>query len=70
MGESIHGQYKGNGKISVELDRDDLRIITYCLCKQEQAILADEEAKDKYNKYTVDKLTTLAHIFDHLANCM
>ena len=70
MGESIHGQYKGNGKISVELDRDDLRIITYCLCKQEQAISADEEAKYKNSKYAIDKLTTLAHIFEHLSNCM
>ncbi len=70
MGESIQGEYKGNGKISVELDKDDLQIITYCLCKQEQAISADEEAKDKYNKYTTDKLKTLAHIFEHLSNLM
>ena len=70
MGESIHGQYKGNGKISVELDKDDLQIITYCLCKQEQALSADEEAKNKNSKYAIDKLTTLAHIFEHLSNLM
>lgn len=64
------GNFNKDKTVSIDLNKDELYILSACLDGQHKRMLTPKGAiKKKYNKFTVSTIERLSHIFLHLA-CM
>jgi len=68
---NIKGEFKPNGKITVELTKDELMLMSVCLYLQYDRMLTPKgKVKKKYDEKKVLKIKELSGIFNHLSNML
>jgi hypothetical protein len=68
---NIRGEFKPNGKITVELTKDELSILSACLYLQYNNMLTPKgKIKRKYDEKKALKIKELSGIFNHLSNML
>jgi len=68
---NIKGEFKPNGKITVELTKDELSILSACCYLQYNNMLTPKgNIKKKYDEKKALKIKELSGIFNHLSNML
>jgi len=68
---NIKGEFKPNGKITVELTKDELSILSACLYLQYNNMHTPKgKIKRKYDEKKALKIKELSGIFNHLSNML
>ena len=66
---NIKGEFKPNGKITVELSKDELCILSACCELQYRNMLTPKgKIKRKYDEKKALKIREFAGLFNHMSN--